>query len=184
VLPRASAGAVTPVCFWLFGPTHTGKSHHAYNVLFAGEPRFTLTLANSGTWFDGYRGEKILVIDELSDSKALTAAFLKRLTDKYLVDLPVKHNVISSQRFSAVIVTSNYALWEVYRRPEDNLPLQRRFRSVHLTKSFANVTVIPESVTDPSVLDEFADSASLDFESDLLSLVRADSPGIDSDSDY
>lgn len=87
----------------LCGPTGTGKSRAAFEL--AGDAY----VQAGGEWFDGYDGQRVVILDEFCGN--LPWHFLLRLLDRNPMKVPVKGNF---REFVArtVIITSN-------RRPEE-----------------------------------------------------------------
>lgn len=52
------------VGYWFYGPTGTGKSHRAFEM--AGEDVYVWTDDNG--WWDGYRGQKTVIINDFRGS--------------------------------------------------------------------------------------------------------------------
>lgn len=74
-----------PVVYWLHGGTGTGKTRTAMENCPAGDTWH----AFSGEWFDGYYGEKYVIIDELR-AKNWPYDLMLRLLDGYQLRLPIK----------------------------------------------------------------------------------------------
>lgn len=86
----------------LWGKTRTGKTRSARET--ADSEPFVLTLGD-GNWFDGYTGEKVLIIDEFRDSQVPIGELL-RLLDHYQCRLKVKGDFTYSA-WDTVYITSN-----------------------------------------------------------------------------
>lgn len=63
---------------WLYGKTGTGKSHRAYQDF---HPDTHYDFPNDGGWWDGYKGQETVIINEFRGS--ITMAELLTLCDKY-----------------------------------------------------------------------------------------------------
>lgn len=87
----------------LVGPTGCGKTRYAYENF--GEDMYDLVCTGGKTWFDGYNGEKTLLLDEFGKD-AVNYEFLLRLLDRYPMRIEVKGGFIYAQ-WTRVIITSN-----------------------------------------------------------------------------
>jgi len=111
---------------WIHGPTGTGKT---YRALAEGARLYLETpwiaFDNTGTWFDGYRGEKVVVFDDFRGECLL--AFMLRLLDRYPMSVPVKGDSVNWQP-RIIYITSNLSPRQCYQStPIDLLaPLFRR----------------------------------------------------------
>lgn len=111
--------------YW--GPTGTGKTYSAID--FDGGDYYIYNReANGGNWFDGYRGESRLIIDEFNPSQ-FPINNLKRLLDCYKIMLPVKGGFVWG-KFTEVIITSNYSPADWYIGTTDKDAIDRRLNEV------------------------------------------------------
>ncbi len=120
-----------------YGKPLTGKTKAAYDE----DPDLFAVPLGKGFWFDGYSGEKTLLIDDYCGEWRLVD--LLRLLDVYPVQLPVKGGFVWL-RSTRIIITSNTALeyWYDYQTRQDSLSaLQRR---VHDTIPFTTMFQAPE----------------------------------------
>jgi len=104
-------------CFYIAGPTGTGKSSFVYDCFGTGDV-YSLASVNP-LWFDGYEAQRVLLIDEFEegfDQKALL-----RILDGHPYRAPIKGG-FQQARWSFVFVVGNYWLIDGFT-PE----LQRRF---------------------------------------------------------
>jgi len=69
------------------GPPGTGKSHLTMNR-WLGEDIYRKT-EGMGDWFEGYKGQKVLVLDDF-DGSWMSAAKLMQIMDGYILRLPIK----------------------------------------------------------------------------------------------
>lgn len=105
------------------GPTGTGKTRLAVDH----PDVYLLTQPEGQVWFDDYRGEKRLVLDEFYGW--VKYSYLLRLLDGYKLRLPVK-GYHTYAHWTEVIITSNTTWTEWYSVPADQSPLRRRITGV------------------------------------------------------
>lgn len=109
---------------WIFGPTGVGKSHYARHAFGTCYPK------GKNKWWDGYRNEETVVIEDVDPADGVWIAyFLKIWGDKYpfIAEIKGRSKEIRPKR---IIVTSNYTLRECMGRTEDYEPLIRRFKEL------------------------------------------------------
>lgn len=110
--------------WWYVGPTGAGKSREA-RKLFGGD----LYLKNKTKWWDGYTGQKTVLIDDFGMSNVDMIDDLKVWTDHYSFNAEFKGGmfVIRPER---IVVTSNYTIQQIFGRDKEGwmLPILRRFK--------------------------------------------------------
>lgn len=97
--------ALPSVCgLWIYGTTGTGKSHaviHAYPNRY---------IKSNKIWWDGYQGEDVVHMDELSPHHSQwIAPYLLKWADKWPFDAEVKGGAMQI-RPKRLIITSNYSI--------------------------------------------------------------------------
>jgi len=93
-----------------YGLTGTGKTRDAMNTLYKNDT-YKIQGHDIGTWWDGYEGQKMLVIDEYNNDVKITR--LLQLLDGYKVRLPVKGSFVYAN-WTSVIVTTNLEIDEIH----------------------------------------------------------------------
>lgn len=126
VMPRNLTWEMPPN-IWIYGPTGTGKSHYARNVIFNGQPFYAKNAINK--WWDKYNGEENVLIEDIDKTHDYQGFHLKIWADKYAFPVEVK-NGGDLIRPKVIVVTSNYKIEEIFRDKSIYEPLQRRFRVV------------------------------------------------------
>lgn len=126
---------------WWYGPTGTGKSKKLWDTY----PEHYAKPLNK--WWDGYQGQAVVAIEEWEPKNECTASKLKIWADRYPFPAEIKGGNLERVRPEMIIVTSNYTIEQCFPRPEDYLPLKRRFKEVLFP--FAVLTRTPP----PSVVD-------------------------------
>lgn len=109
-----------------WGDSGTGKSRQAR------ETYPDAFWKNKGQWWDGYKNEETVIIDEFYGW--LDYDFILRLCDRYPLTVPIKggHAQFNSKR---IIFTSNQRWEDWWTRPHDLEPFRRRITEVkHFTK--------------------------------------------------
>lgn len=107
---------------WYFGPSGTGKSSTARKEY----PDAYIKTANK--WWDGYRGEESVIIDDLDPCHKVLAHHLKIWGDHYPFPAEVKGGMIMI-RPKVIIVTSQYGIADIFD-PADAAALARRYASI------------------------------------------------------
>lgn len=85
----------------LWGPTGIGKTHAAFTRF---QDMHRLMHSEGKIWFDGYQGEKVLIIDEFEGQIKIT--FLLQLLDKWPLRTEIKTTSCCA-KWELVIITSN-----------------------------------------------------------------------------
>ncbi len=98
----------TVVVVVLVGATGVGKTRRATED---GEDYFFMPCSDK-MWFDGYRGQKTLIIDDFYGN--IKYSFLLRILDGYSLQLPVKGGFIRAQ-WTKVFITSNAEVCDWYK---------------------------------------------------------------------
>lgn len=101
----------------LIGKPGTGKSRYAYDNY----PE--LYSKPDGQWFDGYSGQKTLLLDDYYGS--LSYSTLLKVCDRYPFNAPVKGGYVWAQ-WDTVIITSNKHFNEWYDYTTDTSAFKRR----------------------------------------------------------
>ena len=109
---------------WYYGDSGTGKSRTAREE----NPVHYLKLTNK--WWDGYDGQPCVIIDEWSPSHEMLADHMKKWCDHHPFCSETKGSA-GCLRPPRIIVTSNYSIQECFPKPQDHLPLLRRFKVKH-----------------------------------------------------
>lgn len=123
--PRKSAEFTTVV--WLHGPTGIGKTSGALDWLARNRKTFySWSPKGSNNWWDGYNGEKWVVIDELRPDNIRLGEML-RILQPHPYKVPV-HGGQTELRARFFIITTNCALERMYpfERNGSVAPLIRR----------------------------------------------------------
>lgn len=109
-------------------------------------------------WWDGYEGQDVVVIEELSpDDYEWITPLLKIWCDHYAFMAESKGKC-KAIRPKIIYITSNYSMYYIFKRPEDYESIQRRFEEVEMI------------CYRPQVLDEFGTTINpeiLDYKGNL-----------------
>jgi len=152
---------------WWVGPTGTGKSRALWDLY----PQHFAKAINK--WWDGYRFEEVVAIEEWSPENIVTANALKRWADRYPFTGEIKGGTIQRLRPRKIIVLSNYTMEQCFTRTEDLEPLKRRFKVIKFPEEAQRVNFRaawfnnpPEETTDFDMTS--ASSVNEDGDEDLL----------------
>lgn len=122
---------------WHYGLTGSGKSWYARTTY----PDAYKKL--NSKWFESYKGEPVILLEDLGMSHLYLGDHLKIWADKYGFRAEVKYASVVL-RPEKIIVTSNYHPSELW--PDKNVsdPILRRFKLVHYTESYKDRKVREE----------------------------------------
>ena len=118
---------------WFWGKPNTGKSHKAREISLK-EFHQNPYVKDNTRWWDGYEGEKVVVLDDLDPSFSKIPGLtnkLKNWTDKYPVNGEIKGGTIPLAH-DMFIVTSNYRPHEVWPKAEERSDLAAVLSRFHL----------------------------------------------------
>lgn len=88
----------------LWGRTGTGKTKYVHDMW--EDDLYTLA-SQRPVWFDGYAGERVLLIDEIQNfTEGIPREFLLRILDVYPLMVPVKGGMVAAE-WEKVYITSN-----------------------------------------------------------------------------
>lgn len=110
---------------WIWGKAGSGKSRWVREHCKPLYPK----LCNK--WWDGYQGEKYVVMDDIMPQHSVLAQQLKIWSDRYDCILETKGGAVHAQ-YDYFIVTSQYSMEEIFQDEKDLEALRRRFQIFHI----------------------------------------------------
>lgn len=88
------------VVLWLYGPTGSGKSRHAYDAF---PDAYSKSVSNK--WWDGYDNHEAVILDDLRPTH-FTFNFLLKLFDRYPMQVEVKGSSVQFVAKTIIVTTS------------------------------------------------------------------------------
>lgn len=116
---------------WIFGDAGTGKSRWVREHC----PKDQLYPKLCNKWWDGYTGQRFVVMDDIGPQHECLAQQLKIWADRYGCILETKGGAVTDS-YEWFIVTSQYQPCQIFKNAEDLAALQRRFKIISI--SFVN----------------------------------------------
>jgi len=113
---------------WWVGPSGVGKSRLLWELY----PKHFGKALNK--WWDGYRHQEVVAIEEWSPKNDCTASSLKRWADRYPFPGEIKGGCLQGLRPKKIIVLSNYTPQQCFLNSEDLDPILRRFTVIYFPK--------------------------------------------------
>lgn len=133
-----------PDVYWLHGSTGSGKTRWAWECVERMKEEMWVS-NDSLQWFDGYNGEKVVLIDDFRASFC-SFGFLLRLLDRYPMRVPVKGSFVQWVP-EVIIVTSPMHPKYSYKRLETNDgELQQLLRRITHCLLFGDEVIPPPVV--------------------------------------
>jgi len=144
---------------WWVGPSGSGKSRLLWELY----PNHFAKALNK--WWDRYRFEDVVAIEEWAPKNDCTASSLKKWADRYPFPGEIKGGVMQRLRPKKIIVLSNYTPQQCFLNSEDLEPILRRFTVINFPiqeqharyRAEAFVDTTPLETPEPEVVDDLPD---------------------------
>lgn len=114
-----------------YGETGSGKSHAAHELAKSqGSPYWTKTMP--GNWFDGYKGEKLIILEEFKgDSKGdIPIGLLLQMLDRWPCRLPIKGSSVECQANKFIICSNVHPKYWYKDESYNQGQLKRRITAI------------------------------------------------------
>jgi len=132
---------------WWVGPSGSGKSRLLWELY----PNHFAKALNK--WWDRYRHEDIVAIEEWAPKNDCTASSLKKWADRYPFPGEIKGGVMQRLRPKKIIVLSNYTPQQCFLNSEDLEPILRRFTVIHFPMQEQHARFRAADLVDTTPLD-------------------------------
>jgi len=132
---------------WWVGPSGTGKSRLLWELY----PNHFAKQRNK--WWDGYKREEIVAIEEWTPKNDITASALKDWADRYPFNGEVKGGCMHKLRPKKIIVLSNYTPQQCFLAQEDLGPMLRKFTVINFPHQEQHARFRAQAFFEPTPLD-------------------------------
>jgi len=113
---------------WWVGPSGSGKSRLLWEL-------YPLHFAKAlNKWWDGFKHNDVVAIEEWSPKNDCTASSLKKWADRYPFPGEIKGGCLQGLRPKKIIVLSNYTPQQCFLNSEDLDPILRRFTVINFPR--------------------------------------------------
>ena len=161
---------------WWVGPSGTGKSRLLWELYPDHFPK------NLNKWWDRYRYQDVVAIEEWSPKNDCTAHALKKWADRYPFQGEVKGGTLHMLRPKKIIVLSNYTPQQCFLNSEDLEPMLRRFTVIHFPMQKQHAVHRAAAFFEPAPLD--TPSVTEEAEEPGEDLEDLDLPDLSLDGDF
>jgi len=114
---------------WIHGPSGVGKSRGIREIFAHHNMPFYDKACNK--WWDGYKDEPAVLIDDFDPTHKVLFHYLKRWTDHYAFRAEVKNSALYI-RPNLIVITSQYSIDEIWDDEPTREAMWRRCQVVHL----------------------------------------------------
>lgn len=141
---------------WWVGPSGSGKSKLLWELY----PKHFAKGLNK--WWDGYKHEPVVAIEEWAPKNDCTASALKKWADRYPFPGEIKGGCLQHLRPKKIIVLSNYTPQQCFLNSEDLEPILRRFTVIHFPSQLDHAKFRFQDFNSPETPEEELPDISLD----------------------
>lgn len=114
--------------FWIKGKSGCGKSTLAHEIAKTHYEGIFYP-KNTDKWWDGYKGQKCVIMDDIDKYNVELGGELKRWSDRFAINVNNKGGAVAAE-WDCIIVTSQYDICEIWKDAETQDALSRRFKLV------------------------------------------------------
>jgi len=164
---------------WWVGPTGAGKSRLLWELYPNHFPK------KLNKWWDGYRHQEVVAIEEWAPKNECTASSLKEWADRYPFTGEIKGGTLQRLRPKKIIVLSNYTPQQCFLAREDMDPILRRFTVMYFPKEEQHARFRAGAMKEPEEMEiEEGEDEEEPPEQPLEFSLDEDLPDLDLDGDF
>jgi len=163
---------------WWVGPTGAGKSRLLWELYPDHFPK------KLNKWWDGYRHQEVVAIEEWAPKNECTASSLKEWADRYPFTGEIKGGTLQRLRPKKIIVLSNYTPQQCFLAREDMEPILRRFTVMYFPKEEQHARFRADGMKEPVGMEIEEDLEEEPPEQPQYFDLDEDLPDLDLDGDF
>lgn len=130
---------------WIHGPAGVGKSYYVR------KKEKDLYLKSQNKWWDGYKGQPAVLLDDFDKKGECLSHYLKIWPDLWACTGEAKGSIIPLN-YRWFYITSNYSIDQLFPALDDldlNQAIHRRFKSIHMLEKNLNLGYPKRSLSVP-----------------------------------